>query len=277
MSKPFYTALLAASVIFSTTLLVVAQQSGAVNGPGAGPAPAPPLASNPFGKNPTAIQAGAKLFSRTCAECHGAAGEGDPIAAPPLTNVSFIHGYEDAEVFHTIRYGVEETDMEAHPKFTDEETWQLVAFVKSLSGPPRQRTFTETYCIGCHGDWAKTAGLSLEGVPLNDIPARGQIWEKVLRKVRSGEMPPTKVHARPAPATASAFASFLETTLDRDATLHPNPGPTVAHRLNRAEYQQCGSRSARRGRQTRRVAPRRRFWLRIRQHRGRAVDVTGAA
>ena len=88
MSKPFYTALLAASVMCSTTLLVVAQQSGAVNGPGAGLAPAPPLASNPFGKNPTAIQAGAKLFSRTCAECHGAAGEGDPVAAPPLTNVS---------------------------------------------------------------------------------------------------------------------------------------------------------------------------------------------
>ena len=168
MSKPFYTALIAASVIFSTTLLVVAQQSGAVNGL-AGAAPALPLASNPLGRNPAAIEAGAKLFSRTCAECHGAEGEGDPSAAPPLTNVSFIHGYEDAEVFHTIRYGVAKTDMEAHPKFTDEETWQLVAFVKSLSGPPRQRTFTETYCIGCHGDWAKTAGLSLEGVPLNDI------------------------------------------------------------------------------------------------------------
>ena len=236
MSKPFYTALIAASVIFSTTLLVVAQQSGAVNGPATGPAPADSLATNPLAKDPSAIQAGAKLFSRTCAECHGAEGEGDPSAAPPLTNVSFIHGYEDGEVFHTIRYGVAKTDMEAHPKFTDEETWQLVAFVKSLSGPPRQRTFTETYCIGCHGDWAKTAGLSLEGVPLNDIPARGQIWEKVLRKVRSGEMPPTKVHARPAPAAASAFASFLETTLDRHATLHPNPGPTVAHRLNRAEY-----------------------------------------
>ena len=41
--------------------------------------------------------------------------------------------------------------------------------------------------------------------------------------------------------------------------------------------QQCGSRSARRGRQTRRMAPRRRFWLRIRQHRRRALDVTGAA
>jgi hypothetical protein len=57
MSKPFYTALLAASVIFSTTLLVVAQQSGAVKGPGAGPAPALALASNPLDKNPSAIQA----------------------------------------------------------------------------------------------------------------------------------------------------------------------------------------------------------------------------
>jgi len=236
MSKPFVTALIAASVMFTTTLLVVAQQSAVVDGPGAGLAPVSTLASNPFGKNPTAIQAGAKLFSRNCAKCHGDAGEGIPSDAPPLHNVSYIHGYQDAEVFHTIRYGVENTDMKAHPKLTDEQTWQLVAFVKSLSGPPRKRSFTETYCIGCHGDWAKTGGLSLEGLTLTDVPARGQVWEKVLRKVRSGEMPPAKVHIRPDATTASAFASFLETTLDRSAAAHPNPGRAPVHRLNRAEY-----------------------------------------
>jgi mono/diheme cytochrome c family protein len=126
-------------------------------------------------------------------------------------------------VFHTIRYGVESTDMEAHPTFTDEETWQLVGFVKSLSGPPRERSFTETYCTGCHGAWAKTAGLSLDGLALTDIPAHGQTWEKVLRKVRSGEMPPARVHARPDAASAGAFTSILETTLDHEAVVHPNP------------------------------------------------------
>ena len=45
---------------------------------------------------------------------------GIPSEAPPLRNVSCIHGYQDSEVFHTIRYGVENTDTKAHPKFTDE-------------------------------------------------------------------------------------------------------------------------------------------------------------
>ena len=74
-------------------------------------------------------------------------------------------------------------------------------------------------------------------MPLNDIPARGQIWEKVLRKVRSGEMPPAKVacaSGRPRPLPRLRRSWKPPST--RDATVHPNPGPTVAHRLNRAEY-----------------------------------------
>ena len=128
--------------------------------------------------------------------------------------------------------------MEAHPKFTEQETWQLVAFVKSLAGPPRERSFPEQYCVGCHGDWAKTGGLTLQDLSLKDIPAHGQTWEKVLRKVRTGEMPPARVHARPDAVSAGAFASFLETTLDHEAEVHPNPGPAVAHRLT-AQIQQC--------------------------------------
>jgi mono/diheme cytochrome c family protein len=86
MSKPSISALVAASVVFSTTLLVVAQQSATVN---------------PLAGNPAAIQAGGKLFDRKCAKCHGPEGQGDPNDAPPLNTMSFIHGREDAEVFHT--------------------------------------------------------------------------------------------------------------------------------------------------------------------------------
>jgi len=88
MSKPSISGLVAASVVFSTTLLVVAQQSATVN---------------PLAGNPAAIQAGGKLFDRKCAKCHGPEGQGDPNDAPPLNTMSFIHGREDAEVFHTIR------------------------------------------------------------------------------------------------------------------------------------------------------------------------------
>jgi len=236
MPKPFSTVVMSAAVVFSTTLLVVAQQSGTLGSPVAGRVPVAAMAANPLAGNPEAIEAGGRLFSKVCEKCHGSAGEGDPTAAPPLNTVSFIHGYEDSEVFQTIRNGVDETEMEPHPKYTDQETWQLVAFVKSLAGPAKDRSFTERYCVGCHGDWAKTGGLSLQGLSLKDVPAHGQTWEKVLRKVRSGEMPPARVHTRPDATTTTAFASFLETTLDHEAVARPNPGPSVAHRLNRAEY-----------------------------------------
>jgi|KBSMisStaDraftv2_1062788.scaffolds.fasta_scaffold19743_4 uncharacterized protein DUF1592/uncharacterized protein DUF1588/uncharacterized protein DUF1587/uncharacterized protein DUF1585/uncharacterized protein DUF1595/cytochrome c len=110
------------------------------------------------------------------------------------------------------------------------------AGIQSLASPTQDRSFTERYCIGCHSDRAKTGGLSLQGLSLEDVPAHGEIWEKVLRKVQSGEMPPAHVQSRPDSAIAGAFASLLETILDKDAITHPNPGPAVAHRLNRAEY-----------------------------------------
>ena len=91
-------------------------------------------------------------------------------------------------------------------------------------------------CISCHNNKTKTAGLSLQDLSLTDVPAHGEIWEKVLLKVRSGEMPPPNVKNRPEPAAAASFASFLEKTLDQAAIVKPNPGRAPVHRLNRAEY-----------------------------------------
>ena len=95
---------------------------------------------------------------------------------------------------------------------------------------------TRTYCIGCHNDRLETAGLSLERIDLADLPRHADVWEKVARKLRSGEMPPAVVRARPDPALAQGLASYVETTLDRAAEADPNPGPAPVHRLNRAEY-----------------------------------------
>jgi mono/diheme cytochrome c family protein len=91
-------------------------------------------------------------------------------------------------------------------------------------------------CVSCHNDKTKTGGLSLQGLSLEDVPAHGEIWEKVLLKVRSGEMPPPTVRTRPTPEAAAAFATFLEKTLDGAAAAKPNPGRAPVHRLNRAEY-----------------------------------------
>src|SRR5207247_4844182 len=81
-----------------------------------------------------------------------------------------------------------------------------------------------------------TAGRSLQTLDLADGPEQAQIWEKVARKLRSGEMPPPAIRQRPDPKVVEPFVTYLETTLDRAAAAHPNPGRAPVHRLNRAEY-----------------------------------------
>src|SRR5882762_7269197 len=53
-----------------------------------------------------------------------------------------------------------------------------------------QRTFLKKYCVTCHNDRARTAGLSLESVNLSDVTQSGEALEKVLRQLGSGAMPP---------------------------------------------------------------------------------------
>jgi Protein of unknown function (DUF1592)/Protein of unknown function (DUF1588)/Protein of unknown function (DUF1585)/Protein of unknown function (DUF1587)/Protein of unknown function (DUF1595)/Planctomycete cytochrome C len=101
---------------------------------------------------------------------------------------------------------------------------------------PEYETLVGKYCVACHNDRLKTAGLSLQNLGLADVPDHAQVWEKVARKLRSGEMPPLTVRARPDAQTAAGFAAFLETTIDRAAAAHPNPGRIPVRRLNRAEY-----------------------------------------
>jgi mono/diheme cytochrome c family protein len=92
-----------------------------------------------------------------------------------------------------------------------------------------------TYCVGCHNDRTRTGELSLEHADLTDIPASAATWEKVIRKVRAGMMPPAGM-PRPDAATLDGFVTHLESSLDRAAAASPRPGRTALHRLNRAEY-----------------------------------------
>jgi mono/diheme cytochrome c family protein len=93
-----------------------------------------------------------------------------------------------------------------------------------------------TQCVTCHSDRLKTGGLSLQSIGLGAVPEHAEVWEKVARKLRAGEMPPPAVRQRPDPRVAASLVSYLETTIDRAAAAHPNPGRAPAHRLNRAEY-----------------------------------------
>ena len=100
----------------------------------------------------------------------------------------------------------------------------------------QQRAFLKKYCVTCHSDRLRTAGLSLENVNLGDVAQSGEALEKVVLKLGSGAMPPPSA-PKPDKATAHAFLTSLETALDQAATAHPNPGrPMMLHRLNRTEY-----------------------------------------
>jgi len=93
----------------------------------------------------------------------------------------------------------------------------------------------KTYCATCHSDRTRSGELSLEHADLTNIPDHPELWEKVIRKVRAGMMPPAGM-PRPDAAAFEAFVSRLETTIDRAAAARPRPGRTALHRLNRAEY-----------------------------------------
>ena len=80
-----------------------------------------------------------------------------------------------------------------------------------------------------------TAGLALDIVDVEHVDHRSDVWEKIIRKLRSGSMPPVG-RPRPDETTYDSLASWLETRLDRGATVNPNPGRPALHRLNRAEY-----------------------------------------
>jgi hypothetical protein len=91
------------------------------------------------------------------------------------------------------------------------------------------------YCVTCHNQRLKTAGLALDGGDLANIPASAETWEKVARKVRAGQMPPAGV-PRPAQADLNGLVSHLESAIDSAAFARPLlRGPSI-HRLNRSEY-----------------------------------------
>jgi len=108
-----------------------------------------------------------------------------------------------------------------------------VVTVRAQPGPA-QATVGQ-YCQFCHNDKLKTAGFSLDAARAADVSANAAVWEKVLHKFRSGEMPPAGL-PRPDAAGRTAFINTVEAELDHAAVAHPNPGAPLIHRLNRAEY-----------------------------------------
>ena len=112
-----------------------------------------------------------------------------------------------------------------------------------------QRALLDRYCVTCHNErivagngsgmiaeQLRLLGLTLDNADIDNVAEDPELWEKVVRKLRVGAMPP-QPRARPDKETYDGFRRWLEDELDRAAEARPDPGRTQAfHRLNQAEY-----------------------------------------
>jgi hypothetical protein len=113
--------------------------------------------------------------------------------------------------------------------------------IPTISGRAAElRAAVDRYCVVCHNQYVATpataTGIVLDRADLNDPASDPALWERVVRKLRTGEMPPAGME-RPDQATYESLAGWLESHLDRAALERPNPGRPAIHRLNRAEYE----------------------------------------
>src|SRR6266581_4833564 len=105
----------------------------------------------------------------------------------------------------------------------------------SISSVSSQQAVLDTYCVTCHNEKLRTAGLLLDKANVGYPADNPAIWEKVLRKLRTREMPPPRM-PRPDDVTTDSLANSLETALDQAAETRPNPGRPGVYRLNRSQY-----------------------------------------
>src|SRR5882672_4846131 len=105
----------------------------------------------------------------------------------------------------------------------------------SVAPADSPRAMLDQYCVTCHNKTLKTAGLTLDTMDPSHVLQDAEAWEKVVRKLRAGMMPPQGM-PRPRPAAYESLTVALENELDRAAAAKPKLGSPGVHRLNRTEY-----------------------------------------
>ena len=112
---------------------------------------------------------------------------------------------------------------------------QPAAAARPASAVSAEATFLNQYCITCHNQRLKTASLSLDLLDISKVGADAETWEKVVKKIRTGMMPPSGAK-RPDGKALDAFATELESRLDRAVDATAALSTPALHRLNRTEY-----------------------------------------
>ena len=168
---------------------------------------------NPLAGQADAAAAGHRLYDQTCQSCHGPAGQGE--RAPALDRGAFAHGSEDGDLFHTIRTGVPGSQMPPFPALSDQQIWQLVSYIRSLSPATRSAAnaatpvgdraagealfFGKAGCAACHGVNGRG------GIVGPDLSTAGRGSAAALRaKILNPSAPPSGGRGAVAPQVISA-------------------------------------------------------------------------
>jgi len=112
------------------------------------------------------------------------------------------------------------------------------AHASSTLAVEAQNQLVGQYCATCHSERGKAGGLVLAGFDAAKIGERPEVAEKMIRKLRTGMMPPANAR-RPDAETIHQFVEALEAKMDAAFAANPNPGWRPFQRLNRAEYQRA--------------------------------------
>jgi mono/diheme cytochrome c family protein len=117
---------------------------------------------------------------------------------------------------------------------------QTAALSQPAAGAPAtdaqaQLATINQYCVTCHNDRTKMAGVSFQGITAESIPQHAEVFEKAVRKMRGRVMPPPGAK-QPTSAAVDSLVAWLEHTLDRGAGQAHVRDRIVLHRLNRKEY-----------------------------------------
>jgi hypothetical protein len=111
--------------------------------------------------------------------------------------------------------------------------------ITAITPADAARKILDQYCVTCHNSKAKTAatqtGIVLDAVELSSVASSPGVWERVLRRLHAGTMPPQGAR-RLDEASSHMLTAFLESELDRADVAHPHAGRPLLHRLNRLEY-----------------------------------------
>ncbi len=106
---------------------------------------------------------------------------------------------------------------------------------KPSSAADLNKAVVTRYCVTCHNQKLRTAKLAFDLMDFSHPEKDAVTWERAIRKLRGGMMPPPGMPKPPLTAVNS-LATYLEDSLDKASAANFNPGSVRIHRLNRAEY-----------------------------------------